>query len=664
MKKIIVRVFGALEVIGPDGSRIAIAGSKQQALLAFLAMNMDNPPSRDRVMTVLWGDRFTDQARQSLRQGLSKLRQAIDPDGLGAIRADQDRLAIDPAVVRVDLADFLGLIGKNTPQADEEAIGIFKSTVLEGLYLKEAAFEEWLGAERTRINDTAYPLFERLAAQKLKDADQATSQAIATELIGIDPLRERSHRLLMRILAQSGQRAAAIQQYNTCADLLKRELDIEPDPETQHLLENIKSPLSLPEDPSPVTESGVDAGTSEKRVVSTKVNITVLPFSHLGRDPETEALADGLTDGTTAMLTKYRWLDVIASLPLEKGTATTPALRQLATEQNIQFSVEGSVRQLGSKLRVTAQLVELETGKYIWVNRFDRDNADLFDLQDELAETIAASVERELVAFEGEKARSLSSSAMGAWDAYHLGLATQYEFSTEGNARAQSLFRRAIALDPMFSAAYARLAYALVLSTVYFEADESSGILEEALELARKATQLDDQDAVARFAIGRAYLAMGEYKRSISEMEHAIQLNPSMAQAHCGLGDSLAYMGRVEDAMPSFKEATRLSPQDPHRWAFSSYAAIACIFNGEYERAEAWARESVSVPNAHFWANAALVSALGHLGREAEAKSAIKDLLALKPDFTRAYARARLFYLRDEAQVDRYVEGLRKAGVE
>ena len=146
-------------------------------------------------------------------------------------------------------------------------------------------------------------------------------------------------------------------------------------------------------------------------------------------------------------------------------------------------------------------------------------------------------------------------------------------------------------------------------------------------------------------------------------MEHAILLNPSLAQAHCGLGDSLAYLGRATEAIPSFEEATRLSPHDPHRWAFSMYAAIANIFNGDYDRAENWARSSVSVPNSHFWANAALVSALGHLGRKDEAISASKDLFALKPEFSRAYARDRLFYLRDKAQVDRYIEGLEKAGV-
>jgi DNA-binding SARP family transcriptional activator len=665
LSKITISVFGPLAVTGADGERIFVAGNKQQALLAYLAMNAENPPSRDRVMTVLWGDRFNDQARQSLRQGLSKLRQTVDLDGLGAIVTEHDRLGIDRDVVDIDVLQFQALAGQNTREADEKAVALFQNSVLDGLYVREAGFEEWLTAERTRISESAFPIFERLAAHYLKNADQARSQAIAAQLIEIEPLRERSHRLLMRILAQSGQRAEAIKQYNTCAEVLRRELDVEPDPETQQLLENIKSHAPLPDNAGAMSADQGSNGSAVKiaEKPSAKVNITVLPFSNMGKDPEIEAFADGLTEDTTATFTKYRWLDVIVRLPVENGNFSTPSLRRLSMEQNVRYSVEGSVRQLGKKLRITAQLVDLESGKYIWVNRYDRADTDLFSLQDELSETIAASVESELVAFEGEKARSLSDDAMGAWDAYHLGLATQYEFNAESNARAQSLFRRAIALDPSFAAAYARLSYALVLSAIYFEADQNSGLLDEALELSKQATRLDDQDAVARFALGRVYLAQGEYEQSITELEHAITLNPSLAQAHCGLGDSLAYMGRAEDAIPSFEEAVRLSPHDPHRWAFSMYGAIASIFNGDYERAEQWARSSVRVPNSHYWANAALVSALGHLDRGEEAKAALQELLTLKPDFNREFARERLFYLRDQAQVDRYIEGLAKAGV-
>jgi len=664
MSEISIRVFGALGVRGTDDARVTISGNKQQALLAYLAMNSANPPSRDRVMTLLWGDRSTNQARQSLRQALSKLRQAIDPDGIGVISSDNDLLALNQELVTVDWAEFQKAAVKNTPEADVKAVDLFCPTVLDGLYVHGIVFEEWLAVERARIRELAFPVFERLATYHLKSSDQEKSRAIATQLIDIDPLRETSHRLLMRILAQSGQRAAAIKQFNTCAEILSRELDVEPDPETQKLLGEIKGPVSIPPPESHKT-SAIEK-LDDKEVVaveSPRVRISVLYFIGAAEGSEVAEFADGLGWEVSNMLTRFRWLEVVAQPSVGGEKPTLPLLRKLVAENGVSYVVQGSVRELSNILRVTLQLVDVETGKYVLVQRYDRPKCDLFDLQDELSEIMSATIESELVAYEGQRVKSLGSDTLNAWDSYHLGMAVQYEFSAEGNSRAQSLFRRAIAQDPMFAVAYARLSYAMILSAVYFEADETSGLLDEALELARKATRLDDQDAVARFAQGRAHLARGEYSLSISELEYAIELNPSLAQAHCGLGDSLAYMGRSQEAIPNFEEAVRLSPHDPHRWAFSMYAAIACIFNEEYEQAEEWARKSVRVANSHYLANAAMVSVLGHLGREEEARDALRDLLALKPDFTCEFARKRLFYLRDEKQVDRYVQGLKQAGV-
>lgn len=674
MSDIKIKLFGNIEVFDPAGKRIAVSGSKQQALLSFLAFNAGVPQSRDRLMDLLWGDRFTDQARQSLRQSLSKLRgffsDATDKD---IIHADNDFIHLDADHVNVDVLEFTQFSSINTPENDEQAIELYKNQIFENLYVREANFEEWILSERARINEIAYPVFERLADFYRNASEQVKSQQIAQRLVDIDPLRESSHRLLMRILAQSGQRPAAIKQFNTCADILKRELDISPEPETLNLLDEIKSPSEI-DTPEFKTENTLRPSNTKPDQVaeltskpastqSAKTNISILPFDSMNGSDEVIIFAEGLTDEITAALAKFRWLDVIATSYAEGEVKSTPQLRELAGDKQVKYTVEGSIRQIGQRVRITAQLVDIETEKYIWVQRYDRSMDDVFGLIDELNQSIAASVETELVAHEGMRVKSKSDELLNAWDSYHLGLATQYEFSEEGNARAQSLFRRAILQDPLFAAAHARLAYALVLSAIYFEADQDSGLLDEALELAKTATRLDDKDAVARFALGRVYLARGEYEKSIAELQQSIELNPGLAQAHCGLGDSLAYLGRAKEAIPNFEEAVRLSPQDPHRWAFSTYAAIASIFDHEFEKAVDWAKSSIQVPNSHYWANSALVSALGHLGKKEDAEAAVKDLLELKPNFTIEFARERLFYLKDKSQIDLYVEGLSKAGL-
>ena len=658
MRKFQINLLGHLKFIDPAGNEITVPGRKQQAMLGYLASQGDQPVTRDLLMGLFWGDRFPDQARQSLRQSISKLRKLLTFRDVSALLSDNETISLDLTKVDIDWSQFAKLISQSDPKSDALALSLFKGPLLDGQRGGSAEFEDWLLMERSRFNDIAFPVIERHAAFLLKSGQRERAGEMAGRLIALDPLREGSHRLLMRILAQSGQRAAAIKQFNLLSEMLRNDLDVDPDSETCQLLEDIKAPGTSGAKISINKTSQPDPSDA-----STKVAVTVLPFQSVGTDGEMPLFANGLAEDILTGLTKYRWLDVIAHQAGEADISGIADIREAAERRDVAYSIEGSVRQLGQRLRITAQLVDLTTGKYAWVQRYDRQSKNLFNLQDELAETIAASVESELVSFEGQKARALSKDNMGAWDCYHLGLATQYEFSTEGNARAQSLFRRAIDLDPEFGMAYARLSYAMVLSAIYFEADPHTGLLDEALELARKATRIDDQDAVARFALGRAHLARGEYERSVFELKRAIELNPSLAQAHCGLGDSLAYMGKAEDAIPCFEEAVRLSPHDPHRWAFSMYGAVASIFAADFEKAVDWAQKSVHIPNSHYWANAALVSALGHMGDNNAADKAVKELLNRKSDFTCAFARERLFFLNDQNQIDIYVAGLEKAGV-
>jgi TolB-like protein/Tfp pilus assembly protein PilF len=380
--------------------------------------------------------------------------------------------------------------------------------------------------------------------------------------------------------------------------------------------------------------------------------------------PESENfIGQAMAEDLTTALAKYRWLSVTALNAQTGGNGAALDLQNVARDLGAEYAVEGSLRQGDDRLRLTIHLIDLESRKYLWVQRYDRDIENSLSMQDELVETIAATVESELTSVEGERARHVDNKNMSAWDCYHLGLSIQYEFGKESNATAQELFRRAIEMDPNFGAAYARLSYALVISTIYFEADQTSGLLDEALELARKATRIDDQDAIAQFALGRAHLARGEYERSLVALETATKLNPTMAQAFCGLGDSLAYAGRLEESVSQFEEAVRLSPNDPYRWAFLMYGAVAHLFMKDFEKAADWGGQATRVPNSHYWANAVQVAALGHLNQMSEAEKARTELLRLNPRFTCAFAKDRLFYLRIAEQRDLYIEGLKKAGV-
>jgi tetratricopeptide (TPR) repeat protein len=342
---------------------------------------------------------------------------------------------------------------------------------------------------------------------------------------------------------------------------------------------------------------------------------------------------------------------------------STDSIRIIGEKLNAHYIVTGSVRKAGSRIRITVQLVDAVTEYGLWSERFDRDMADIFELQDEISALVAARIEAELGLQEQRKALKRPRKNLGAWDLYQLGSAEFYKFTQESNRKAQELLRQSIAADSEFAGAHSRLAYAIVLGMVYFDAEPERGPLNEALSLARRAIELDDQDANSYFTIGRVHLARCEYDLAIEALQHAVQLNASLAVSYCGLGDSLAYEGRIDDAVEQFEKAITLSPHDPFRWAFYSYRALAHLFGGDFEQAATWARNAIRVPNAHYWAKAHLVAALGHLGNEGQAALAIQDLLAVKPDFSLDFARKHLFYLKRADQLDIYLEGLRKAGV-
>jgi tetratricopeptide (TPR) repeat protein len=198
---------------------------------------------------------------------------------------------------------------------------------------------------------------------------------------------------------------------------------------------------------------------------------------------------------------------------------------------------------------------------------------------------------------------------------------------------------------------------------VYFDAPTDQARMDEALVSAKRAIALDDQDAGGYFTLGRVHLARREYDAAIEALQYALELNPCLAVTYCGLGDSLAYEGRLDEAIEQFETAIRLSPHDPFRWAFYSYRSLAHLFRGEFEHAVSWARKAVQMPNAQYWARAHLVAALGHLGDAEQVETALRDLLRIKPKFSLTFARERLFYLKRFDQIETYIEGLRRAGV-
>jgi adenylate cyclase len=391
-------------------------------------------------------------------------------------------------------------------------------------------------------------------------------------------------------------------------------------------------------------------------------SIAVLPFENLSGDPEREYFVDSVTEEIITALSRIRWFFVIARHSSFAYKGRSMDVRQVAKELGVQYIVEGSVRIAGNRIRVTAQLINGSLGKSVWAKRLDRGYEDIFAMQDELAETIVGALEPELGKAEREQARAKRPENLRAWDLYQRGLWHLYHYTEEDIEEAKRLFHKSLDLDPELGAAYAGLAEAGYFRLVYGHSDSPDRDREEALEAARKAVALDYEDAAAHCTLGRVLYARREHDRAIPELEAALELNPSLAWGHYGLGAAKVFSGRAPDAIHHIETAIRLSPRDPNMGSFLVRMADAHLFMHNYEDAIHWATKALQQPNFQWSRYAVLLSALGHLGRQDEAAQVLKQVCMQRPDFSIEFVRNTHLF-SDSNDMRHFLEGLRKANV-
>jgi TolB-like protein/Tfp pilus assembly protein PilF len=663
-----VRLLGALALTDPTGRECTPSGRKLRAMLVYLSANVGKSLSREHLATLLWGDRSDAQARQSLRESLSRVRRLIDDVQGEVLISTRDSVSLSGDGIAVDLRDFEYHLQHASPAALATAVDSYRGPFVDGFVSGEDAFDEWLVAQRSQLHERACSALVQLCAYHEARDELDVAEARAMRLLELDPSREEAHQTLMRLYAQAGRQSAALRQYQACADSLRLRFDAEPDSETRRLRDEIvavsqASPaLSSTQSPALEQES-TSVALASASPFAKRLKIAVLPFTGMTGDGDGDYFVNGITEDIVTALTRNRWLSVIGHNMTMTHKGQPEHMLRAAHELGARYVVEGSVRKAGQRVRISARLVDTQSGAHLWSERYDRELEDIFAVQDEITTTIAGVIEPALSSHESQRAQYKPTNNLDAWDCYYLGLSAMYRFTQDENLKAQTYFERAIALDPQFAIAYARLGYAKVMSIVYFEAAPTQELLDDALRLSQRATQLDDLDAVAHFALGRAHLIRGEYDESVAEFETAIELNPCLAHTHCGLGDTLAYRGDPDASRQHFDTAMKLSPHDPYRWAFLMYGSMAYLFLHRHEEAADWAGAASRVPNSHYWATAALVAALGHLERPQDARAATGKLLELNPRFSCAFARERLFYIRERSQLDHYIDGLRAAGI-
>ena len=391
-----------------------------------------------------------------------------------------------------------------------------------------------------------------------------------------------------------------------------------------------------------------------------KPSIAVLPFDNLGGDPDRLGLGEGLAENIIASLSKVPKLFVVSRNSTFTYKGKPVKVDQVSRELGVRYVLEGSLQKSGAKVRISAQLVDAISGYHLWSETYDRDLADIFALQDEIALNVTTALQIVLTQGEVARIRQRGTTNLRAWLLVNQSFEHLMRFSREGNAQARKLAEEALALDPGYTEAYVRLARTHLSDFQIGASPNPAASLERSIELAQQALALDDSYPDTYILLSAIYLFLKRHDDAELAISKALDLSPSHMLAKAHLGMILTYGGRPEAAINVFKEAMRLSPTYPD-W-FLSELARAYFLTGRYDEAiEALQRRLQHDPNSGE-ALVLLAASESAAGRLDKARSALARYLEPRPFYTLShYARGEFYKNPDD--LNPVLDALRKAGL-
>jgi adenylate cyclase len=431
-------------------------------------------------------------------------------------------------------------------------------------------------------------------------------------------------------------------------------------------LKNIARPVeafvvNLDAATNPVQRSLVH-DTRKALALPDKPSIAVLAFTNMSRDPEQEYFSDGIAEDIITELSRSRLLFVIARNSSFTYSGRAVDVKQIARELGVRYVLEGSVRRSGGRLRITAQLIEAETGNHIWAERYDRMDAEIFAVQDEITTAVTTAIHPAVADAELRRVIRKPPENLGAWEAYQRGLWHMSKYSAADNERAIEFFHRAIALDEGFASAY------VPLVTAYYESGQTfaSRPLDEAVRLAgiwaHKAAVIDPQDAEVQVALGSVAQLSGRLEDAWDCASLALSINPNSPRANNLKGALLVFNGQSAEGRKYILAALRLSPRDPRNGFRLNQIAMSYYYERDYADAAEAAKRTIGLypdnPMPYRW----LAAALGQLGQVEAAHKALNMAMSISPkSFALLVLNGGVPWRRPEDH-EHMLDGLRKAG--
>ena len=409
---------------------------------------------------------------------------------------------------------------------------------------------------------------------------------------------------------------------------------------------------------APPTKSDI----AENPDFSGRPAIAVLPFDNLSPDADQAFFADGLAEDLITRLSSWRAFPVIARNSSFQYRGGNVDLKRVSAKLGARYIVEGSVRRVGDRIRVAAQLIDGPSGKHVWAETYDRKVTEVFALQDEISAIIAASLVGDLTRAEGERARQRGTHNLEAWSLYQLGLQHFDRYTLDDFAEARRLFGQAAELDPRFATALGRVAIAGYSELMLGYSGPREKLVADMTASARRAVELDARDPAAHLGLAGSYLARAEVTNALYSIERAVDLNPSMPEAWIWLGFTQLLAGNPESTITATVRAQRLNPQGAMVWIYDNFA-LAYWELGRYDEALEAARRLVATQPAYFPGYAYIAMIAVAQGQIEEARAAITEGRSVNPELSLELMQNYFGVSRPEVDARRN-DALRKAGLE
>ena len=394
-----------------------------------------------------------------------------------------------------------------------------------------------------------------------------------------------------------------------------------------------------------------------------KPSIAVLPFDNMSGDPEQAYFSDGIVEEITAALSKVQSFFVVSRNSAFAFKGKSIDIKQVSRQLGVRYVLEGSVRKSGNRVRITAQLIDGIDDRHVWADRYDGTLDDIFDLQDQITESVVGAIEPQLRSSEIERSRRKPTTNLNAYDYFLRALPHAHAMTREGNQEALRLASRAIALDPRYASAMALAAWCYTLRVAHGWVDALHDEAHEAMRLARAAIEIDKDVPETLWLAGYVLGFFGTTpEEGIDLIDDALRRNPNSAQALVFSGWLRVYNGDAETAKVHFERALRLSPLDIS--AYRTYAGLAFshLFLGHIDDAVSWASKALHQNPKFTPAHRVLAASLGHAGRLEEARRVVERLQALVPGLTVSRF-GKETRVRHPEYFELLMDGLRKAGL-